>query len=236
MPLRVGDFNLSKGELAEELVARVDVGSYAAGAKRARNVLIQKYGGLTKRPGTRFVAEVHNAANPVRLFPFQFSLTQAYAMEMGQGYLRLAAFGGMVLESALTITAITKAANASVTCAYHGYAVGDEIYFSGVLGMVEINGRTGTVKTAATSSYTVDIDSSGFSTFTGDTGGTVNAAPPPPPPPPPPVVPPPVDTPPPTTSGGGAFGGDGGVVPLPPGYPSSGPGVGGDYNPLVNLV
>jgi hypothetical protein len=53
----------------------------------------------------------------------------------------------------------------------------------------------------------VDIDSTGFADFTGDTGGATRAGPPPPPPPPPPVPPPAPPPPPPDTGGGGGGGG-----------------------------
>lgn len=212
--LREGHLNFSKGEIAEELIARVDVPSYNAGVKTARNVIVLKYGGLQKRPGTRLVGKAFDSTLPVRLLPFQFSLTQAYALEMGQGYMRPAANGGLILEQPLTITAITKDANAQVTIAYHGYIVGNQIYFNNVLGMSEINGLTGIVTSVIdANNFTVDIDSRTFSTFTGDSGGIVNVGPPPPPPPPPPVPPPPPPPPPPVVGPGGSYtGGSGGSI------------------------
>jgi hypothetical protein len=206
MALRVGQLNFSKGEIAEELISRIDVPSYAAAAKQATNVIILKYGGLQKRPGTRLVAPAYDSANPVRLLPFQFSLTQAYALELGQGYMRAAAFGGLVLETPLTITAITRAANAQVTAAFHGFSVGEQVYFAGVQGMIQINGFFGIVVSVIdANNFTVNIDTTGFSPFTGDSGGVVNTGAPAPPPvvaPPPPVVPPP---PRPVTGGGGSY-------------------------------
>lgn len=204
--VRAAQLNFSKGEVAEELIARIDVASYAASLKQARNVLVLKYGGISKRPGTWLVAKAHDSLNPVRLLPFQFSLTQAYALEMGQGYMRAAANGGLVLEDLLTITAITKAINARVTAAYHGYSVGDEVYFNDVGGMHELNGLTGTVRSVIdANNFTVDIDTTGFSTFTSDSGGTARTGAPSPPPAPP-VVPPPVIPPaPPSTGGGGGY-------------------------------
>lgn len=211
MPLRTGQPNFSKGELAEDLISRVDVAAYATGLRRARNVVILKYGGVTKRPGTRFVAEVNDATAPVRLVPFQFSLTQTYALEMGQGYMRPAALGGVVLEEKLTIESITLGATTEIGAAFHEYAVGDRVYFSGIAGTTELNGMTGRVTTVGDSShFTVDIDSTGFTPFSADTGGIVRAGPPPPPPPPPPVPPPPPPPPPPDTGGGGYGGAPGG--------------------------
>ena len=205
--LRTGQPNFSKGVIAEELVARIDVASYASGLRRADNVIILKYGGVTKRPGTRLVAEVY-ADTGVRLMPFQFSLEQTYALEMGQGYMRPAANGGLVIEDRLTITAITPGATTTIAAAYHGYAVGDQIFLDGVLGMTELNGRiVRVIGVADAGHFTVDIDSTGFAAFTGDSGGTTRSAPPPAPPPAPPV-PPPAPPPDPPEIGGGGGGGD----------------------------
>lgn len=211
MPLRVGQPNFSKGEIAEELLSRVDVAAYATGLRRARNVTILKYGGVTKRPGTRFVAPVYDDSEPVRLIPFQFSISQTYALEMGQGYARIAALGGMVIEEKITITDITLGATTIIEAAYHAYDVGDQIYFSGIEGTIELNGKTVTVLSVVDADhYEIDIDSTDFGAFTGDTGGVTRVGAPPPPPPPPPVPPPPPPPPPPDTGGGGYGGNPGG--------------------------
>ncbi|MEO7169345.1 MAG: hypothetical protein ABIY39_03120 [Sphingomonas sp.] len=207
MPLRTGQPNFSKGELAEDLIARVDVAAYATGLRRARNIIILKYGGVTKRPGTRLVAEVY-ADQGVRLMPFQFSIDQTYALEMGQGYMRPAALGGLLLEEKLTIISITLGAITTIHTAYHDYAVGDQIYLSGIEGTVELNGRLARILSVsggntAGGSFTIDVNSTGFTPFTADIGGTTRVgtpAPPPPPPPVPPTAPPP---PPPVVGGGG---------------------------------
>ena len=98
MAYRAAKPNFSKGELADDLLGRFDVEAYGAGLKRARNVIIMKYGGITKRPGTRLVAEVHDDSQAIRLIPFQFSIDQAYVLEMGHNYMRPAALGGVVLD------------------------------------------------------------------------------------------------------------------------------------------
>jgi hypothetical protein len=216
--VRTAQLNFSKGEIAEELIARVDVASYQSAVRTARNVIVKKYGGLRKRPGTRFVAEAWDASHPVRLLPFQFSLTQAFALEMGEYYMRPAATGGLVIETKLKVTAITKAANALVTAAYHGYSVGEQVFFSGITGMSQINGKFGKVMSVPTANtFTVNINTTGYSTFTGS-DGSVNSAPPPPPatPPTPPPSPPP-QPPPADTGGGGSYnGGDSGDQNVPP--------------------
>ncbi len=208
MTVRIPQVNFSKGELAPELYGRFDVDAWQAGLRKARNVVVMKYGGVTKRPGTRLVGTVLNPDQPTRLIPFQFSITQAFALELGQGYMAPCADGGRVLEAEQSITAITNAANAQLTIAYHGFASGDRIAISGVAGGMGqvLNSRTWTV-TAVINANTVAInaDTTACPAFSGCTGGTPNPAPPPP------ViwpsVPPPAATPePPITWYGGGLG------------------------------
>lgn len=209
MGYRIGQPNFSKGEIAPDLAGRFDVDAYQTAARKARNCVILKYGGLEKRPGTRFVAEVFDATNPVRLIPFQFSIEQAYALEMGQGYMRVAAAGGLVVNQQLVISAITNEAQAKITAALHGYAVGQEVYLSGIAGALgdQLNGRIAKIMSVAdVNNFRININTSAMAAFTGATGGIIRTetpAPDPVDPPVPPVVPPP---PPPSTGGGGGGG------------------------------
>lgn len=204
MGFRSAATNFTKGELSPEVESRFDLPLYQAGLRRARNVKIRRTGGVSKRMGTRFVAEA--SANPARLIPFQFSNTQAYALELSQALMRPLALGGAVLETKLTVTAITKAANAKITAAYHGYSVGDQVYLTDIEGMVEINDRFLTVMSVPDqNNFTVDFDSTNAGTFTGDSGGITRPTPPDPPPTPP-TVPPPIVTPDPPDVGSGSGG------------------------------
>lgn len=197
--------NFSKGEIAPDLYGRIDTAQYNAGLKVARNFIVQKYGGVTFRSGTRLVGKVDDPTKPVRLVPFQFSINQSYVMVMGQGTMRPVALGGFVLEQNTKITAIVKGNPTTLTVPYHGYSVGDRIYFSGIEGMTELNGRFGKVLSAPDDdTLTVDIDSSSFSNFV-SSDGTQNVAPPAPPPAPPVVPPPYVPPDPPGVGGGGGI-------------------------------
>lgn len=188
--------------------------------------------------GTRYVTTALSALS--RMLPFQFSDTQAYALEFGAFKMRPAALGGVELETGFKVTNITKAAAALVTCAYHGYKVGDEVYFNTIEGMTQINDRFLTVLTVpSVNTFTVNFDSRNAGTFLRDQTGVVNSAPVPPPPvvvPPPVVNPPPVVIPPPVGTGGdGGYGGDDytgtGIDPIwvspprEPGNPLGGAGV-----------
>jgi hypothetical protein len=208
MAYRAALLNFSKGELSPELEGRFDLSAYQVGLRRGRNVKIRRTGGVSKRMGTRYVAT--SLSSVARLFPFQFSDEQGYALEFGQAYMRPLALGGAILEDGLKITAITKSANAQVTSAFHGYEVGDQVYLVSddpeTFGMHEILDRWLTIVTVIDDdNFTVDIDSTGFSTFGSDTGTVRVGAPPAPPAPP--VVPPPATPPEPPVVGSGSGGG-----------------------------
>ena len=208
MAYRAALLNFTKGEISPDLESRFDLPAYQAGLRKATNVRIRRTGGVIKRMGTRLVAE---ALDPdARLVPFQFNDEQAYALEMGQGYMRPFALGGAVLETDYKVQSITKEPQAIIEITLHGYSVGDLIYLKSddpdTFGMVEILDRFLEVVAVPDADHVqVNIDSTNFTTFGSDVG-TVNAVPPAAPPPPP-VVPPPATPPPPPVVGGSSGGG-----------------------------
>jgi hypothetical protein len=72
--------------------------------------------------------------------------------------------------AAKTITAITKAAAAVVSSSAHGLVVGQVVVFAAVVGMTEINGLCGVITAQTTNDFTVNIDSTAFTTYV--SGGT----------------------------------------------------------------
>lgn len=66
------------------------------------------------------------------------------------------------------ITGITQAASAVVTISgtHHKFAVGESVTFRGVAGMTGINGLTGTITARDDTTFTVNINSSGFGAYT----------------------------------------------------------------------
>lgn len=206
--------NFSKGVLSKELWGRVDIAPYNAAVRQGTNVIVLKYGGLTKRPGSRLVCEIKDG--PKRLLPFEGAYEASYALLMGQGNMRLAALGGMVLEQQLTVEGATNASPVVITATLHGYSNGDEVFFSGVEGMTELNGRTLAVTVLDDDHFSVPVDGTGWGALSGDEGGVIRSEPPEEPPAPP-TVPPPVDpvTPPVVGGGGGGGGGVGPGVKIP---------------------
>jgi len=70
------------------------------------------------------------------------------------------------------ISAVTKANPSSVTCVAHGFATGDEIGFFDVGGMTELEANGFTIVVVDANTFTIGVDSSGFTTFT--SGGTAH--------------------------------------------------------------
>ncbi len=200
--------NLSKGEMGPQLRGRIDAGQYAAGVKRARNVIVQRYGGMAARTGFRVIGKLSDQDAPARLVPFQYSIDQAYMLGMQQADAIAMAFGGFVLEEDLKITGATLTDPVVLTIPFHAYALGDRLYISGLTGATALNGRIATVTgVPSASTVTVDIDGTDVDALTDSTGTLRSEAPPPPPPPPPAPTPTPTPPEPPATGGGGGSGG-----------------------------
>lgn len=201
--------NFSRGELAPQLYGRFDVDAWQSSVRQARNVLILKYGGLTKRPGFQLVAEVLDKSDGNRLIPFEFSDEQTYALEFGQGYMAPLALGGRVLETELAITGISQGSNAQITAAYHGYSVGDQVWLSDIDGEMGdvLNNRAWTVLSVVdANNFTIDARTTDVGAFSGSEGGITRSGAPDPDPTPP-VVPAPTPAPTPPDIGGGGGGG-----------------------------
>jgi hypothetical protein len=73
--------NFTSGELDPLVRSRVDIENYKNGLERAKNVICQPQGGVTRRPGTRFLNELGGSpANGVRLIAFEFSVDDSYML------------------------------------------------------------------------------------------------------------------------------------------------------------
>lgn len=77
--------NFTAGELDPLIRARNDLKSYSNALEKATNVLCQPQGGITRRPGTRYITALPNsgtesADNGSRLVPFEFSTSDSYML------------------------------------------------------------------------------------------------------------------------------------------------------------
>src|SRR6266550_109222 len=94
--VRVIQNALNAGEFSPLLEGRSDLAKYHSGAKTIENLICAKFGGVSRRPGTHFVAEVKTSAKRTRLIPFIFSTVQAYIIEVGDQYVRFYRNNGRV--------------------------------------------------------------------------------------------------------------------------------------------
>lgn len=99
-----------------------------------------------------------------------FSLTNMAQLAVAgtTGFYRKINFPALYYPRRRFITKLSQAASAVVTTSVdHGYTVGQEIRFNvpDGYGMTEINGLSGTITAVTASTFTVNIDSSGFTAF-----------------------------------------------------------------------
>ena len=74
------------GELSPRLAGRVDLAAYRDGARRLRNVVVHATGGLSRRPGLRFIEA---APGPGRLAAFEFNAEETYLLLFTDRALRI---------------------------------------------------------------------------------------------------------------------------------------------------
>ncbi|TPM38141.1 hypothetical protein [Mesorhizobium sp. B2-3-4] len=86
----------TRGEISPRLHARASLDFYRAALARCENFVTLPHGGIRKRGGTYFAGEVKISAGKTRLIPFIFSADQAYALEFGDQYIRVYAYGARV--------------------------------------------------------------------------------------------------------------------------------------------
>lgn len=164
--------SFAAGEVSPDLYGRVDQEFYYIALRTVRNWIVRQYGGASTRPGTRIVGEAKYPDKPFRLIRFQFNEEQTYAIELGHQYMRIIADGGQVVESAKTITGITAANPGVVTSNTHGFSDGDDVFISGVNGMLQVNDRWFRVANATANTFSLkdylgnDIDTSGYYAYT----------------------------------------------------------------------
>jgi hypothetical protein len=84
------------GEIAPALRSRVDLQKYATAVARATNFFAHPQGGMSNRPGTRWIASTKDSQKRARLIPFKFSSNQSYMLEFGDEYIRFYQSGAQI--------------------------------------------------------------------------------------------------------------------------------------------
>ena len=95
------------GELSPRLAARTDLDRYQNGVEVMENMVPLTEGGVMRRAGTRYVAEVKDSTDVAALERFEFSTSQAYILEIGEQYMRFFRNQGQIAAGA-TDAAVTN--------------------------------------------------------------------------------------------------------------------------------
>jgi hypothetical protein len=133
--------NFTSGEVSKQAIGRVDIAKYANSVDTCENFLIQLLGGVTRRPGTRYIASTKDNG-VARLMPFQYSADQDYVMEMGDEYAKLYSNTGSLVTDTQNDT-YTKA-----LLHFNGNNGAKEIVDDGATGHIVTQVGTATLSTA----------------------------------------------------------------------------------------
>ncbi len=104
----------SKGELSPLLEGSPDLASYFEGGSVIENFKILRQGGLRRSSGTRFIKEVKDSTKDTILWPFEFSVDDAYILEVGDLYIRIYKDKAAVLNAGVHVEVTTPFAVADI--------------------------------------------------------------------------------------------------------------------------
>jgi hypothetical protein len=91
---------------------------------------------------------------------FAFDATKAYLLSSGTTW-----NNATRLDSAKTITGITQANPGNVTAVGHGYATGDVVKITGVVGMTQVNDLYFTITVTGVDNFTIGVDTTAYTAY-----------------------------------------------------------------------
>lgn len=86
--VRITQPSYTGGEMSDEVHGRKDLAKTQVGLRRLENCFVHAYGGVSNRSGLRLVSEVKDSTKTTRLMPFEAAEDDAYALEVGDLYIR----------------------------------------------------------------------------------------------------------------------------------------------------
>jgi hypothetical protein len=94
MGIKLLQNNFTTGAISPQVRARVDLAKYEGACQVVKNAIVMAQGGVTKRPGTRFVSEESDGF----LIPFTYSQAETYALLFMDHRVKFFSNGGVVME------------------------------------------------------------------------------------------------------------------------------------------
>lgn len=133
--------NFSGGETSPKSRGRFDLPWYATSAKKMQNFVAEISGPARFRPGFVYCRQTRQG-QVARLITLQISNNLGYELEFTPGHMRVYFNKDLLTTAAQTITGITNASPAVLTCAaITGMSNGTEVILDGIVGMPQLNGR-----------------------------------------------------------------------------------------------
>jgi len=90
--------SFTAGEISPDLYSRKDLAKYQVGVRLLENMYVHAYGGVSNRPGLKFMSRVKNSTKITRLAKFEAADDQAFLIEEGDLYFRYFYRGGAVVD------------------------------------------------------------------------------------------------------------------------------------------
>lgn len=87
--------SFNNGEISPLLYDRTDYQKFTSSVKSGKNMFVHPQGGMSNRAGTMMLGNAKD--DYVRLIPFEFSNTETYMIEFGNGYCRFYTTNGQVV-------------------------------------------------------------------------------------------------------------------------------------------
>lgn len=171
--------NFASGETSPRSRGRFDLAWFRSSVEKLVNFVCEVPGPARFRTGFKHVA-VTRQGRPARLIQFRPSRSVGYLLEFTHLKMRAYRDGALVKVNRTTLTAATRANPCVITVASAAnLAGGDEVIFTGVEGMFELNGRQAVLANNVGSTYELrdpvtglGIDSTAWGAWTSD--GTVH--------------------------------------------------------------
>ncbi len=91
--------SFNNGVITPFAEGRVRLSKYKSSAVTLNNMLPTIYGGVTRRPGFQYIAELEDSAKHSILLPFEYSDTSSYVLEMNDENFRVYKGTGQILKS-----------------------------------------------------------------------------------------------------------------------------------------
>jgi len=172
--------SFAAGAVDPSIYGRPDLQKFDSACRTLLNMIVHVQGGASNRAGLQYIDVCHDSSETTRVIRFRFNTEQTYILEFSDFAMRVYKDQALVLNSAVTITAISKADPCEVTIGAHSLVVGQHVFVDGG-DMTELGAKAYRVNTVTATTYTLKdifgttIDSTAFTTYT--TGGTSEASP-----------------------------------------------------------